>query len=95
MEDTFAGQWEIRTDSHVTVKTLHWKIEELMQGSPYKDRFRNGLFMHAFLGPNDYRGCLSGGVRGACVPWDHNPHIPEDQRKRLILSLRATNGVLA
>lgn len=53
-DSTFAGQWEIRTDSHVTVKNLHWKISELMEGSPYKDRFVNGLFMHAFLGPNDY-----------------------------------------
>ena len=25
-----------------------------MEGSPYRDRFVNGLFMHAFLGPNDY-----------------------------------------
>lgn len=53
-DSTFAGQWEIRSDSHVTVKNLHWKIEELMEGSPYRDRFVNGLFMHAFLGPNDY-----------------------------------------
>ncbi|HBL29615.1 MAG TPA: phosphatidylserine decarboxylase [Acidobacteria bacterium] len=53
-DSTFAGQWEIRTDSHVTVKNLHWSIGELMEGSPYKDRFVNGLFMHAFLGPNDY-----------------------------------------
>jgi phosphatidylserine decarboxylase len=53
-DSTFAGQWEIRTDSHVTVKNLHWKIEELLQGSPYKDRFNNGMFMHSFLGPNDY-----------------------------------------
>ena len=53
-DSTFAGQWEIRTDSHVTVKNLHWKISELMEGSPYKDRFVNGMFMHAFLGPNDY-----------------------------------------
>lgn len=51
---TFAGQWEIRTDSQVTVKNLHWSISELLEGSPYKDRFVNGLFMHAFLGPNDY-----------------------------------------
>lgn len=51
---TFAGQWEIRTDSQVTVKNLHWKIDELMEGSPYKDRFINGMFMHSFLGPNDY-----------------------------------------
>lgn len=53
-DSTFDGQWEIRTDSHVTVKNLHWQIQELMHGSPYKDRFVNGTFMHAFLGPNDY-----------------------------------------
>lgn len=53
-DSTFAGQWEIRPDSHVTVKNLHWKISELMEGSPYKDRFTGGLFMHAFLGPYDY-----------------------------------------
>lgn len=53
-DSTFAGQWEIRTDSHVTVKNLHWSIDELLEGSPHRDRFVNGLFMHAFLGPNDY-----------------------------------------
>jgi phosphatidylserine decarboxylase len=53
-DSTFAGQWEIRTDSEVTVKNLHWPIDELLEGSPYKDRFANGLFMHAFLGPTDY-----------------------------------------
>lgn len=53
-DSTFAGQWEIRKDSHVTVKNLHWKVEELMEGSPYRHRFTNGMFMHAFLGPNDY-----------------------------------------
>ena len=53
-DSTFAGQWEIRTDSEVTVKNLHWSIGELLEGSPYQDRFANGLFMHAFLGPNDY-----------------------------------------
>jgi phosphatidylserine decarboxylase len=51
---TFAGQWEIRSDSHITVKGLHWKVEELMQDSPYKDRFKNGLFMHSFLNTTDY-----------------------------------------
>jgi len=53
-DSTFAGQWEIRTDSHVTVKNLHWMISELLVGSPYKDRFVNGLFMHAFLNTTDY-----------------------------------------
>ena len=50
----FAGQWEIRTDSNITVKNLHWKVSELMEGSPHKDRFSNGLFMHSFLSPLDY-----------------------------------------
>ena len=53
-DSTFAGQWEIRADSHVTVKNLHWSIDELMEGSPFRGRFVNGLFMHAFLGPADY-----------------------------------------
>jgi len=53
-DSTFAGQWEIRSDSQVTVKNLHWTIGELLEGSPYKDSFVNGQFMHAFLSPADY-----------------------------------------
>lgn len=53
-DSTFDGQWEVRTDSHVTVKNLHWKVSELLEGSPYKDRFTNGIFMHSFLSPADY-----------------------------------------
>ena len=53
-DSTFAGQWEIRKDSSVTVKNLNWKISELLEGSPYKDRFENGMFMHSFLSPLDY-----------------------------------------
>ncbi len=53
-DSTFDGQWEIRGDAHVTVKNLHWQIGELLEESPYRDRFVNGLFMHAYLGPDDY-----------------------------------------
>jgi phosphatidylserine decarboxylase len=53
-DSTFGGQWEIRKDSHVTVKKLNWKVSELLEGSPYKNRFENGLFMHSFLSPTDY-----------------------------------------
>jgi phosphatidylserine decarboxylase precursor len=53
-DSTFAGQWEIRKDSCVTVKKLNWKISELLEGSPFKDRFENGMFMHSFLSPLDY-----------------------------------------
>jgi len=53
-DSTFGGQWEIRKDSNVTVKNLNWKISELLEGSPYKARFENGIFMHSYLGPTDY-----------------------------------------
>ena len=53
-DSTFGGQWEIRQDSHVTVKNLKWKVSELLEGSPYKNCFENGIFMHSFLGPTDY-----------------------------------------
>jgi phosphatidylserine decarboxylase len=53
-DSVFIGQWEIRRDSAVTIKGLHWSIEELLAGSPYQQRFANGLFCHAFLSPNDY-----------------------------------------
>ena len=53
-DSTFGGQWEIRKDSHVTVKNLNWKVSELLEGSPYKDRFENGMFMHSYLSPVDY-----------------------------------------
>ncbi len=53
-DSTFDGQWEIRPDSQITLKNLHWRVRELMAGSPYSDRFTNGHFMHAFLSPADY-----------------------------------------
>ncbi len=53
-DSTYAGQWEIRKDSNVTVKKINWKISELLEGSPYRDRFVNGMFMHSFLSPLDY-----------------------------------------
>ncbi|HEX7414810.1 MAG TPA: phosphatidylserine decarboxylase, partial [Bacteroidia bacterium] len=53
-DSTFKGQWEIRKDSNVTVKNLNWQISELLEGSPYKDRFENGMFMHSYLSPTDY-----------------------------------------
>jgi len=53
-DSTFAGQWEISSTSKITVKNVQWSIAELLEDSPYKDCFANGLFMHAFLSPTDY-----------------------------------------
>lgn len=51
---TYGGQFEVRADSGVDIKHIHWSINELLAGSPYKDSFKNGLFTHSFLGPTDY-----------------------------------------
>jgi phosphatidylserine decarboxylase len=53
-DSVFSGQWEIRADSGITIKGLHWSVEELLAGSPYQQCFANGLFTHAFLSPTDY-----------------------------------------
>lgn len=50
----FCGHWEIREDSELTVKGMHWRIMELLEGSPYKDRFKGGYFTHSFLNTSDY-----------------------------------------
>ncbi|CZR66891.1 related to phosphatidylserine decarboxylase proenzyme [Phialocephala subalpina] len=53
-DSMFDGQWEIRSDSGVTIKTIHWKNSELLEGSPFADRFTQGIFTHAFLNPAEY-----------------------------------------
>ena len=53
---TFDGAWEVRGDDTIEIKGIHWQISELLEGSPYKDRFAGGMWTHSFLGPNDYHG---------------------------------------
>jgi len=52
---TFKEKWAIDSCSEIVVKHTHkYKILQLLEGSPYQDRFVDGIFMHSFLGPNDY-----------------------------------------
>ncbi|MCH5246514.1 MAG: phosphatidylserine decarboxylase [Muribaculaceae bacterium] len=53
-DSTFDGQWEVNSNSHVSIKGLDWKIEELLEGSPYADAFKGGQWTHSFLNTNDY-----------------------------------------
>src|ERR1039458_607597 len=53
-DSVFQGQWSIKSDSKITVKGLTWSVIELLDGSPYQDRFRGGVFTHSFLDVNDY-----------------------------------------
>ena len=50
----YQGQWPIMGDSKITAKGLTWSVLELLDGSPYQDRFRDGVFTHSFLDVNDY-----------------------------------------
>ncbi len=51
---TFVGAWAISADSHITVKSLRWSLDELLADSPFRERFRSGIFMHSFLNTTDY-----------------------------------------
>ena len=54
-DSTFMKKFKITSNDEVIIKHTHkYKITDLLEGSPYKDKFTNGLFWHAFLGPNDY-----------------------------------------
>ena len=53
-DSTFVGSWQIDQNSKITVKNIQWSIDELLEDSPYRDRFRGGLFTHSFLNTTDY-----------------------------------------
>jgi phosphatidylserine decarboxylase precursor len=50
----FMGAWPIDENSNITVKGVNWSVKELLDGSPYADEFRNGVYMHSFLYIDDY-----------------------------------------
>ena len=58
---SFMGAWPIDasstiTDNHgcVELKGLRWSIRQLLQGSPFADRFAGGVFTHCALRTFDY-----------------------------------------
>lgn len=53
-DSTFAGKWDIDANSKVTVKGVTWPIGKLLDGSPYQDAFKNGIYTHSFLNVDDY-----------------------------------------
>ena len=53
-DSTFVGAWPLDEESTITVKGLRWSILELLEGSPFRDRFQGGLFAHSFLNTTDY-----------------------------------------
>lgn len=54
-DSTFKSKSHISSDSVVKIKYTHkHHVEQLLADSPYRGRFANGIFYHAFLGPNEY-----------------------------------------
>jgi phosphatidylserine decarboxylase len=53
-DSVFEGTWDIDSNSKVTVKGVTWPIAKLLDGSPYQDAFKNGIYTHTFLNANDY-----------------------------------------
>jgi phosphatidylserine decarboxylase precursor len=53
-DGTYLGCWKIDDQASVTAKGHCYKIHELLEGSRYKDVFRNGVFTHTYLDSNDY-----------------------------------------
>ncbi|MCP5047907.1 MAG: phosphatidylserine decarboxylase [bacterium] len=52
---TFREKFKIDDHSEITVKYTHrYNVLDLLADSPYRDKFKDGLFMHSFLGPTDY-----------------------------------------
>jgi phosphatidylserine decarboxylase precursor len=53
-DSVFVGAWDIDADSKVTAKGVTWPIAKLLDGSPYQDAFKNGIYTHSFLNLGDY-----------------------------------------
>ena len=53
-DSVFQGQWPIHDDSKIVAKGLTCSVIELLDGSPFQDKFRGGVFTHGFLNVNDY-----------------------------------------
>lgn len=60
-DSTIVGTWQISESNDIfvpstkiSVKNLQWSVTELLHGSPYAERFKGGMLMHAFLNVTDY-----------------------------------------
>ena len=66
-DSTFKEKFHITPKSEIVVKHTHkYRVQDLLEGSPFKERFHGGVFMHAFLGPKDYHR-FHAPVRGTVV----------------------------
>lgn len=53
-DSVFLGTWPITDTGTIEVKGVPYSIPALLEGSPYAEAFKGGVFTHAFLNVNDY-----------------------------------------
>jgi phosphatidylserine decarboxylase precursor len=53
-DSVYLGYWPVDNDSKITAKGVTYSLMELLDGSPYREKFRGGLFTHSYLDSNDY-----------------------------------------
>lgn len=52
-DSVYLGQWPVR-DAKVITKGTSYSVIDLLDGSPYQDKFKEGVFTHSYLNLNDY-----------------------------------------
>jgi phosphatidylserine decarboxylase precursor len=53
-DSVYLGCWPIDSNSSITAKGVTYPVAGLLEGSPYKDVFKGGVFTHSYLDSNDY-----------------------------------------
>jgi phosphatidylserine decarboxylase len=53
-DSVFLGHWPIEDNSTVTAKGTTFPIADLLDGSSYTKKFKNGIFSHLYLSFDDY-----------------------------------------
>jgi phosphatidylserine decarboxylase len=53
-DNELMGQWPLDENATVTVKGCTYNVLELISSSSYRNKFKNGIFIHGFLGVYDY-----------------------------------------
>lgn len=53
-DSVYEGCWTINDGALVTAKGVTYSIKDLMSGSKYSEKFKDGIFTHSYLNINDY-----------------------------------------
>jgi len=53
-DSVYLGCWNIDDQARLTIKGTSWSISEILDNSPFSDRFAGGIFTHCYLSPTDY-----------------------------------------